>query len=766
MFYNHSMNSPAHRTEESEILDPLTPSQREAVQHVEGPLLILAGPGSGKTRVITHRIAYMLNQGISARHILALTFTNKAADEMKLRLERFAPQQSVWVGTFHRFCARLLRQHADLVGLQENYTIYDSQDSRRALKQSLADADIDFSHTSIDTVASAISWAKNQLMTPDEYRPRRGSVAGGIVERVYPEYQRHLQRSNAVDFDDLLLYVAVMLKDNVELRRIFDERFQYVMVDEYQDTNAAQYTIARVLSQDYPNLAVAGDPDQSIYGWRGANLDNILDFEHDFPKVQVVRLEQNYRSTPNILRVADHLIAYNVKRKEKSLLTDRPEGDPVKLVAYPTSKDEADGIVAYIAEQVESGRRNLRDFAIFYRINALSRAVEAALRSFNIPYQIVKGLEFYQRKEIKDILAYLHLLNNPSCDVALRRIVNTPPRKIGKKTIERLNDHALRYGTTLLDAAREVDLIEAMSKSAKSALKNFVEMYEILSESASAPLADVMRDVLDKTGYHNWLMYSDAPEDQDRLANIEELLTGAEEFDEQYNGDGGLEEFLEQTSLVSDTDDWETDTDRVTLMTLHAAKGLEFPVVFIMAVEQGLLPHERSSEDADQEEEERRLLFVGITRAEEELQMSYSRYRTFRGRRRDAIPSPFLMELPREQMQIVECERSFDDSPWDEEAWHDDSDADLSSDVQINDAELTTEPFEDWAVDQPVRQRYPAHIFKCGVSVEHPIYGGGSIIELRGTARNRSVVVRFFNDGVERTFRLSHAPLVPIASAE
>ena len=765
MFYNHSMSSPAHSSEESDILQPLTPSQREAVKHIEGSLLILAGPGSGKTRVITHRIAYMLNQGVSAHHILALTFTNKAADEMKLRLERLAPRQSVWVGTFHRFCAKLLRQHADLVGLQENYTIYDSQDSRRALKQSLDDANIDFTHTSIDSIASAISWAKNELMTPDEYRPRPGSVMGGIVDRVYPEYQRHLQRSNAVDFDDLLLYVAVMLKENDELRRILDERYQYVMVDEYQDTNAAQYTIARVLSHDNPNLAVAGDPDQSIYGWRGANLNNILDFEHDFPKVQVVRLEQNYRSTPNILRVADHLIAYNVKRKEKSLFTDRPEGEPVKLVAYPTSKDEADGIVAYIAEQVESGRRNLRDFAIFYRINALSRAVEAALRVFNIPYQIVKGLEFYQRKEIKDILAYLHLVNNPACDVALRRIINTPPRKIGKKTIERLNDHALRYGLTLLDAAREVDLIEAMSKPAKSALKKFVEIYDELRESAIAPLADVMRDVLDKTGYHNWLMYSDAPEDQDRLANIEELLTGAEEFDEQYNGDGGLEEFLEQTSLVSDTDDWEADTDRVTLMTLHAAKGLEFPVVFIMAVEQGLLPHERSSEDAEQEEEERRLLFVGITRAEEELQLSYSRYRTFRGRRRDAIPSPFLMELPREQMHIVECERSFEDNAWDDD-WSDEPDVKFSSDEQIEQVELTTVPFDDWEVDQPFQQRFPAHVFRCGVSVEHPVYGGGSIIELRGSARNRSVVVRFFNDGIERTFRLSHAPLIPIASAE
>src|SRR5436190_5517983 len=412
--------------------ESLTAAQLAAVTHVDGPLLILAGPGSGKTRVVTHRVAHVLQQGITGKQILALTFTNKAADEMKARLARLVSLPSVWMGTFHRFCARLLRMYGQLVGLSENYSIYDMDDSRRMMAEAIIDEGIDLTHATPEAISHAISWAKNNLMGPDEYVPKRGHHLGGIIERVYPAYQRRLLQANAVDFDDLLLHVARLLKENPDVRSRLDERYRYILVDEYQDTNLAQYAIVRALSIDFPNLAVTGDPDQSIYGWRGANLSNILEFEKDFPTVKVVRLEQNYRSTKAILRVADELIQHNVRRKKKRLFTENAEGLPVRLCAYPTQRDEADDIAARIAAEVRSAGRRPRDFAIFYRTNALSRQIEHSLREHVVPYQIVNGLEFYQRKEIKDILAYLNLLNNPRSDVALLRVINTPTRGIGK----------------------------------------------------------------------------------------------------------------------------------------------------------------------------------------------------------------------------------------------------------------------------------------------------------------------------------------------
>ncbi len=751
------------------ILEPLTPAQREAVEHVDGPLLMLAGPGSGKTRVITHRIAYLLHQGVSPRQILALTFTNKAADEMRLRLERLAPKQPVWLGTFHRFCARVLRRHAALVGLKENYSIYDAQDSRRAVKQAVKDLGLDLSHTSPERVASAISWAKNEVMSPEQYQARSGSAIGNIVERVYPEYQKQLVASNAVDFDDLLLYVARMFQENEELRQAFDDRFRYVLVDEYQDTNLAQYTIARAMSQRFPNLAVAGDPDQSIYGWRGANLDNILDFEHDYEDVRVVRLEQNWRSTPNILRVADQLISYNLRRKEKTLLTEREEGAPVRLVAYRTNQQEANEIVASIARQVAAGQRRLQDFAIFYRLNALSRTFENALRAHNMPYHIVKGLEFYQRKEIKDVLAYLQLINNPDNNEALRRIINTPPRKIGQKTIDHLSDHARRYGVSLLDAARECGLIESLSKQAKTAVGKFVAMYDGFRESATLPLSKIVRQVLDESSYHDWLFYSETEEDQDRLANIEELITDAGEFDQQHDDHGSLEEFLEERSLVSDTDNWNSDSDKVTLMTLHAAKGLEFPCAFIVAVEHGMLPHERAKEDPDQQEEERRLLFVGITRAEDELQLSWAKRRSFRGELRTTVPSSFLMELPRGEMEMREpsagaagawARRS---NAWNANQWEDDYSQDHPShdeydgiDVPVDSASATASP------DSPSPELISPDLFQAGMAVEHPRFGLGTIVVVRGSGRNRTATIQFIDGDLQKTLRLSHAPLTPV----
>ena len=428
------------------LLEPLTDPQREAVTHRDGPLLVLAGPGSGKTRVITHRIAYLLESGVPASQILALTFTNKAADEMQRRVAELAPGDRVWLSTFHRFGAMLLRRYASYVGLEPNFTIYDTSDSRQTIKRVIEARDINTLNYSPERIAAAISDAKNKLIMAEQFEPRSGSMLARVVAEVYPAYQQKLLASSAVDFDDLLLHVARLLYDHAEIRAELDERHRYVLVDEYQDTNRAQYVILRALSTDYPNLAVTGDPDQSIYGWRGADLNNILEFEHDYPNVRIVRLERNYRSTKRILLVADALIGHNLRRKKKELWTENDDGTAVRLAAYVDQDHEAQDIAAQIRAAVEEGRRKPSDFAIFYRVNALSRALEKALRAAGVPYQMVRGQEFYARKEIKDVLAYCQLVNNPRDDMAFERTVNTPPRGIGQKTIERLSEYAYRHG--------------------------------------------------------------------------------------------------------------------------------------------------------------------------------------------------------------------------------------------------------------------------------------------------------------------------------
>jgi DNA helicase-2/ATP-dependent DNA helicase PcrA len=768
----------------ADIFESLTQPQLEAVRHVDGPLLILAGPGSGKTRVVTHRIANLLQQGINGKNILALTFTNKAADEMKGRIARLVGLPTVWMGTFHRFCARTLRIYGQLVGLAENYSIYDMDDSRRMLAEAILDEGVDLSHTTPEAISHAISWAKNNLMGPDEYVPRRGHAVGGIVQRVYPAYQRRLLAANAVDFDDLLLHVAKLLKENPEVRQRLDERYRYILVDEYQDTNLAQYAIVRALSVDFPNLAVTGDPDQSIYGWRGANLSNILEFEKDFPRVKVVRLEQNYRSTKAILRVADELIRHNVRRKDKKLFTENPEGTRVQLTAYPTQRDEADDIAARIASAIHKESRRPRDFAVFYRTNALSRQIEHSLREHVIPYQIVNGLEFYQRKEIKDILAYLHLLNNPRSDVALLRIINTPVRGIGKATIDKLRDHARMNGLPLLEAARRSGIIEGLSKKSAVAVAKFVALFDRIGEAVHGAVEEIVGLVLSETGYREVLENSESEEEQDRLANIEELLTAAREFDVKHPEANALEQFLEETSLVADTDAWETETDRVTLMTLHAAKGLEFPAVFIVACEQGLLPHERSRHDDDKLEEERRLLFVGITRAREELQLSYAQYRAFRGQACPTVPSPFLMELPRQEMALSDSVGSRRTSP----EWEDGFEPGADDGFEAEESQVSATDEADFSQDEEVgrnkraktaatltsglitgadllaqhdKPRISPNVFRHGMTVEHPQYGTGTIIALSGNGPKRTATVRFYQDNEERKFRLIFSDLTP-----
>jgi DNA helicase II / ATP-dependent DNA helicase PcrA len=774
------MDALPHIPNTFDLLAGLTPVQREAAAHLDGPLLILAGPGSGKTRVVTHRVANLLLHGVAPSQILALTFTNKAADEMRQRVEQLTQGRGVWMGTFHSFCARLLRRYAPLVGLHENYTIYDADDSRRVLKEVLGQSEIELTHTSPESIASAISWAKNSLVTAEQYVPRANSTIGTIVARIYPEYQRRLIASNACDFDDLLLHVATLLREQNDLRAQLDARFRYILVDEYQDTNLAQYAIVRALSIDYPNLAVTGDPDQSIYGWRGANLSNILDFEKDFTQVKVVRLEQNFRSTPNILRVADHLISFNVRRKPKKLFTDNPAGAPVRLTVYPTGQDEADGIAGQMAAEIRAGRRTPRDFAVFYRINALSRLVEHALRLEGIPYQIVNGVEFYQRKEIKDVLAYLHLVNNPQNDLALLRIINTPTRGIGAKTIERLQEHARRHRLTLLEAARESGLIESINKRTATQIAKFVAAYDRMSLRAGGPLYEMLDCVLQESAYRSWLLESGSEEDQERAANVDELLTAAMEFDRQHpEADQALELFLEQAALVADTDALDAAQERVTLMTMHAAKGLEFPSVYIIAAEQGLLPHERSTEDPDKFEEERRLLFVGITRAKQELQVSCAQYRAFRGDRRPTIPSQFLMELPREELSYSEP-AGFDLDEENDEFdgfadEHDDEEPPRRRGSVWSDDEFVQDApaeYDEYSADGAAPRRSPRSgggdsggrgpLFLPGMMVWHPDYGTGVVVATSGSGMKRKAQVHFGQTGEVKLFLLAHCPLEPV----
>ncbi len=760
-----------------DLLRDLTAPQQAAVSHIDGPLLMLAGPGSGKTRVVTHRIANLLRQSIPAWQIVALTFTNKAADEMRQRVDKLAPGEPVWMGTFHRFCARLLRRYAPLVGLRENYSILDANDAKAAVKRACEAAQVSLTHTSSDQVATVISNWKNRLVTAENLVGMHVKHNERVAAQVYPAYQRLLLTANVVDFDDLLLHVALLLRNSPELRSELDARFRYILVDEYQDTNLAQYAIVRALSIDYPNLSVTGDPDQSIYGWRGANLNNILDFESDYPDVKVIRLEQNYRSTPNILRVADQLIRHNRRRKHKELFTENAESDPVVLKTYRDGRAEADDIAAQISHAIAQTGARPRDFAIFVRMNSLTRALEHAMRRHRLPYQIVNGVEFYQRKEIKDVLAYLHLINNPDNDVALERVINVPPRGIGTTTIRRLRATADRENISLMQAARHAAQIDSLAKRSAAKVTAFVSLYDALARKATATIEDLVESLVEEVDYRKYLEVSgDDEQDNDRLANVEEFINAAVEYDRQHPEDGSLDEFLEQIALVSSTDDWEESNDHVTLMTLHASKGLEFPHVFIIAVEDDLLPHARSKGTDAEVEEERRLLFVGITRAEQQLQLSYCQARSVHGDPRPVVPSPFLMELPREDLRHIDLSPEIDfadDQPY-PDSWDlpgGDDDDDLCQLIQEERA----------AVHRPQPRVAPslgqmktaAQMLRSGTGgraelrvdmvVLHPKYGEGTVVSVSGRGVRATATV-VFSGGESKSFRVAFAELQPVSS--
>jgi DNA helicase-2/ATP-dependent DNA helicase PcrA len=714
-----------------DLLADLTPAQRDAVTHFEGPLLVLAGAGSGKTRVITRRVIYLLQQGIRPWNILAITFTNKAAGEMRQRIEGLVPGCRVWISTFHSFGARVLRQHADRLGLDRNFTIYDQTDRAKLVKAALADVNLDHNRFTPEGIGSAISKAKNQLLKPERYASQAGDFFSQTVARVYPAYEKRLKDASALDFDDLLLWPALALKHDLELRAELDARFRFVLIDEYQDTNQAQYAIARGLSVDHLNLCVVGDPDQSIYGWRGADIRNILEFERDFPGARVLTLERNYRSTKAILHAASQLIAHNRQRKPKTLTTQNPAGLPVAVLTFENGQHEAEGIAQRIREAVTDGQRSYRDFAIFLRINALSLALEKAFVKERVPYQIVRGLAFYDRKENRDVLASLRLLLNPRDDLSFERAVNEPARGVGKVSLEHLRGYAEPRELSLLQAAALVAKIPAIKGKAAAGLAEFAKLMTELRQVLEQPPDEVMRQVIEASGYRRMLSESKDPEDQDRLANVEQLITDAKLFAAE-DSSRTISDYVENITLASDVDSWNESQDCVSVMTLHAAKGLEFPVVFMAAVEQGLLPHERSLADTNELEEERRLAFVGMTRAKEELHLCHARLRAFRGRELYAIPSMFLDELPAEAMANIDLSVR----PEAMTQWRGGSDA-------------AEEGWIDAGVD-PVKQREPEskHEYVEGTVVRHHKYGGGKVIDVSGYGPMRKIKVRFSAHGV------------------
>ena len=638
------------------IYDKLNEPQREAVYHTDGPLLILAGAGSGKTRVLTHRIAYLIGErGVNPWNILAITFTNKAAEEMRQRVDKLVGfgAESVWVSTFHSACVRILRRFIDRLGYENHFTIYDTDDQKTLIKEVCRKVDVDTKVFKERSLLSAISSAKNEMILPDEFELNAGGdFAKMKIAKVYREYEAQMRANNALDFDDLLVKTVQLLQTQPDVLESYQERFRYIMVDEYQDTNTVQFQLVSLLAGKYKNLCVVGDDDQSIYKFRGANIRNILDFEHEFPDAKVIKLEQNYRSTGNILNAANSVIANNRGRKEKSLWTENGEGELIRLRQFDTAFDEAD----FIGEDIKSAVRqggSYNDSAVLYRTNAQSRLLEEKFIAMNIPYKIVGGVNFYARREIKDLLAYLKTIDNGRDDVAVRRIINVPKRGIGLTTINRIQESATERGIGFYEALLAPELIAGVGRSATK-LDSFaalIEYFKTLAEEMN--ITDLLQEVIEKTGYIESLENEDKEEAKTRKENIDELISKAATYEESCQDKdekATLSGFLEEVALVADIDSLDEDQEYVVLMTLHSAKGLEFPRVYLAGMEDGLFPGYMSINAGDREEleEERRLCYVGITRAEQELTLTSARRRMVHGETQYNPMSRFVKEIPRE----------------------------------------------------------------------------------------------------------------------
>jgi ATP-dependent DNA helicase UvrD/PcrA len=698
-------------------LGRLTAPQRDAVTHREGPLLVLAGPGSGKTRVITHRVAHLIQEGVVPCHILAITFTNKASEEMRNRLYGMRIARGSTICTFHSLCARLLREFANRSKLSRNFSIYDDADQLATIRTVIKNLDLDTQNFTPSKILAIISNLKNDLVTPRDYVEQDHDFRGKNTAQIYQGYQKQLEINQALDFDDLLMKFALLLRDDPDLRNHLNERYQYVLVDEYQDTNNCQYQIARGLTLNHHNLCVTGDPDQSIYSWRGANIGNILAFEKDYPEALVVRLEENFRSTPQVLELADQLIQQNKLRKEKRLFTSNAGGSLPELVECEDEEAEAAALVQWV-QDLRAQEWEYRQMAVFYRVNSMSRVLEEALIQAHVPYQIVRGVEFFKRREIKDMLAYLRLLANPADQVSLKRIINRPTRGIGNTTIQRLFIHSEKTGKEIWQVLQDVEQVPTLGAAAKTKVKKFVELIRGFQAHLEGPVQQIMQGVYEKSGLKKVLTH----EEKDEAAeNVDELINDAARYDAEAE-EPSLVEYLQQVALYSDQDAFDESAGAVSLMTLHAAKGLEFRAVQIIGVEDGLIPHSRSLYENESLEEERRLLFVGMTRAEEKLRLSYARHRRTQGISLATIRSEFLRGLEGFEFQHFDgngAESPFGDDPEDGHEAHEEEDFAPDYDSQVSPD------------------------FNRGEMVRHPKFGYGKIQQVNTSQTDCFVVVKF-----------------------
>jgi len=723
------------------LLTGLNKEQQQAVQHTEGPLLILAGAGSGKTKVLTVRIVHLLAQGVNPYEILAITFTNKAAKEMKSRVEGLVGDVAnrIWLSTFHSFCAKFLRFELDnFLGYNSNFTIYDTSDSQAVIKAALKALNLDDKYYPVGAMIGAISDAKNKLLFASDFRKQARDFYQQKVADVYEYYERELRKNNALDFDDLLLVAVKLLQSNEAVLDKYSKRFRYVMIDEYQDTNHAQYLLAKLLASHWKNIAVVGDADQSIYAWRGADIQNILDFEKDYPNCTSIKLEQNYRSTKIILDAANAVIENNEGRPKKNLWTDKTEGAKIQHFTAQSEHEEAAFIGDTIAKKHDIHGVPYGDMAILYRTNAQSRVLEEALIKRALPYTMVGGTKFYDRKEIKDVLAYLRVLYNPFDDLSLLRIINVPKRSIGATTVAKLQDYARANGTSLFMTLTQLHLVDTIKGKTKEKLEEFgILIFTLVAEMEDRTVLDILESILDRTGYLAQLEESTDPQDQARAENIGELLSVAKDF-QDTNPTGTVEDFLEQVALVNDVDSFEQEESKVTLMTLHAAKGLEFPIVFLGGLEEGLFPHSRTLMNPEEIEEERRLAYVGITRAEKELYISNATTRTVFGRTSSYLPSRFIDEIPEELVDGLRAKRKVPD--------------DIKRHVPQH-MSVTSRP-----VTKPIVRNEVIADWKVGDTAIHSKWGNGKVINVAGEGAGMKLTIEFPTQGV-RVVMAKFAPV-------
>lgn len=741
----------------AELLNGMNPRQKEAVLHTDGPLLLMAGAGSGKTRVLTHRIAYLIEEKeVNPWNILAITFTNKAAKEMKERVNAILVSggEDVWVSTFHSMCVRILRRDVDFIGYNRNFTIIDSSEQLTLMKRILKELNIDPKKYDPRSILGTISQAKNSLQTPQDFAKMQGSYYEDIAAKCYAAYQKELQYNQCMDFDDLIMNTIRLFEEHPDSLTYYQNKFHYIHVDEYQDTNHAQYTLVNLLAGRFRNLCVVGDADQSIYGWRGADMQNILDFEKDYPDAAVILLEQNYRSTKNILSAANQVIENNSNRKPKNLWTENKEGNKITYYRADNERDETRFIVDRMQEEIRNNHRNYGDFAILYRTNAQSRVMEETLLKANIPYKMVGGHKFYDRKEIKDILAYLNVLANPQDSISFERIVNSPKRGIGPGSIEKLRSFASLHEWPLLEAAQNVDLANIGGKAGQQ-LGAFGEMIQEVTQMIPyLTVTELTKEVLDRSGYLEDLKIQNTLEAQARIENLEEFLTVTQEFDKQFeqqneeDADAPEEKltvFLNDLALVSDIDNLEEDASQVTLMTLHAAKGLEFPVVFLIGLEEGVFPLSRALMEESELEEERRLAYVGITRAEEALYLTNAFSRTLYGRTQYNRPSRFVEEIDQELLEIEGMRPTPKKTPV----------------FAKKTAAYSYKQPETAVVSSKSATGGEKNSWKPGDKVKHKKWGLGTVVRVSGTSKDLELDVAFPSQGVKRLL----AAFAPIEKA-